>query len=131
MTTNVRNHSDAHSSLASVVKSFGTLEYGTVSNSKLGTLNNIHVKSGALVALHDWVRLICCSTSSMKRWQMTNENLPAPCLRGEIAADESIAWLRQFVARRSEVNSEVLFAIVAHGNDAAYDVIDRLLTERN
>jgi hypothetical protein len=46
---------------------------------------------------------------------------------GVIDAEESIAWLQRFVAPRTAVSDEVLFVIVAHDNDDAFAVIERLL----
>lgn len=53
--------------------------------------------------------------------------LPDSADLGVIGAEESIAWLQRFVAPQTAVSDEVLFVIVAHDNDDAFAVIERLL----
>jgi hypothetical protein len=50
---------------------------------------------------------------------------------GEIPAVESIAWLRRFIGPRSDLSHEVMFAIAAHDDDAAFRFFDKLLTAPN
>ena len=52
---------------------------------------------------------------------------------GLVSSDENLIWLRAVVEDRSldhDVREEALFALVLSESDAAYDYIDRLLTQR-
>ena len=50
---------------------------------------------------------------------------------GTIAASDSVDWLRRFVDPDSDINSEILFTIVAHDDDVAYDYIEHLILAEN
>ena len=46
---------------------------------------------------------------------------------GAIDAAESIAWLRRFIAPRSDISSEVMAALSAHANEDAADALGQVL----
>lgn len=64
-------------------------------------------------------------------WQCGHRKLPEAQDLGVISASDSVDWLRRFVDADSDINSELLFTIVAHDDDVAYDYIEHLILAEN